>query len=140
MAIVFFCQSCGARFDVPDRMSGRTGRCNKCGQTMAVPQATELASMAAAPAVAAKAAAKAAAVAAPPRPKAAPAPVASRAEAESDISLKPITEEDIPIVRRVFKAKDPLDDDLGDSKPYAVNAPVAPQVQWRVSGKLAGKL
>ena len=52
MGIVFFCQSCGARFEVPDRMAGKKGRCKKCGQYMPVPKAEQLASMAAMPALA----------------------------------------------------------------------------------------
>ncbi len=32
MGIVFFCQSCGARFEVDARMAGKKGRCKKCGQ------------------------------------------------------------------------------------------------------------
>ena len=32
MSIVFFSQSCGARFEVEARMAGKRGRCKKCGQ------------------------------------------------------------------------------------------------------------
>ena len=53
MGIVFFCQSCGARFEVDPRMAGKTGRCKKCGQTMSIPRAEQIASIAAMPALAA---------------------------------------------------------------------------------------
>ena len=55
MNIVFFCQSCGARFEVPPASAGKKGRCKSCGQMMTVPQAQELASMVAMPALAAAA-------------------------------------------------------------------------------------
>ena len=55
MGIVFFCQSCGARFEVDPRMAGKKGHCKKCGQYMAIPRAEEIASMAAMPALAAQA-------------------------------------------------------------------------------------
>ena len=53
MGIVFFCQSCGSRFEVDPRMAGKKGRCKKCGQHMAIPRAEEIASMSAMPALAA---------------------------------------------------------------------------------------
>ena len=52
MNIVFFCQSCGARFEVDPRMAGKKGHCKKCGQYMSIPRAEEIASMAAMPALA----------------------------------------------------------------------------------------
>jgi hypothetical protein len=52
MGIVFFCQSCGARFEVDAKIAGKKGRCNKCGQTMSVPRAEQLASMVGMPALA----------------------------------------------------------------------------------------
>ena len=52
MNIVFFCQSCGSRFEVDPRAAGKQGRCKKCGQRMTVPKAEEIASMAAMPALA----------------------------------------------------------------------------------------
>jgi hypothetical protein len=51
MGIVFFCQSCGARFEVSPQMAGKKGRCRKCSQEMTVPRAEELASMSAMPAL-----------------------------------------------------------------------------------------
>lgn len=52
MSIVFFCQSCGARFEVPERIAGKKGHCKKCGQMMTIPRAEHLASRAAIPALA----------------------------------------------------------------------------------------
>ena len=49
MSIVFYCQNCGARFDVDDRAAGKQGRCKHCRQKMVVPQAGTLASLAATP-------------------------------------------------------------------------------------------
>ena len=37
MPISFPCESCGARFTVPDEAAGRKGRCKKCGAWCAVP-------------------------------------------------------------------------------------------------------
>src|ERR1700734_2959357 len=45
MGIVFFCHSCGARFEVDPRMAGKKGRCRKCGQYTTIPRAEEIASM-----------------------------------------------------------------------------------------------
>lgn len=53
MPIVFFCQSCGSRFEVADGMAGKKGHCRTCDQRMVIPLASEIASMAAVPAVAA---------------------------------------------------------------------------------------
>src|SRR5262249_60870238 len=52
MGIVFFCQSCGARFEVDPRMAGKSGHCKKCGQLMTIPRPDEIASMVAMPALA----------------------------------------------------------------------------------------
>src|SRR5262249_18618497 len=52
MSIVFFCQSCGARFELDPRMAGKRGHCKKCGQIMTIPRAEEIASMTAMPALA----------------------------------------------------------------------------------------
>ena len=56
MGIVFFCQSCGARFEVDPRMAGKQGRCRNCGQYTTIPRAEEIVSMSAMPALAATAA------------------------------------------------------------------------------------
>src|SRR5262245_53919613 len=102
MATTFFCQSCGAGFDVPPRLAGKRGRCRKCGQHLTIPRATELASMAAMPAVAAKAAAPAApvaagaAVAAPAATgRAAPSSALGAIDSE-DVGLKPLSLDQFP--------------------------------------------
>ena len=49
MGIVFFCRSCGARFESDPRMAGKRGRCRKCGQHTTIPRPEELSVLAAAP-------------------------------------------------------------------------------------------
>ena len=44
MPIVFFCQSCGSRFEVGDGMAGKRGHCRTCDQRMIIPLASEIAS------------------------------------------------------------------------------------------------
>jgi len=112
MSIVFFCQSCGSRFDVDPRAAGKQGRCKKCGQRMTVPRAEEIASMAAMPALAM---AGAGAVA-----RAAPA-ANWLAQMTSKVGLAPITIDRMPAGYRKPSPYD--DDDLGDSKPYALATP-----------------
>ena len=51
MTIVFFCQSCGSRFEVGKASAGKQGNCKKCGQRMIIPKPTQLASMVAMPAI-----------------------------------------------------------------------------------------
>jgi hypothetical protein len=51
MGIVFFCQSCGSRFEVDPHLAGKKGRCRKCGQYTKIPLAEEIVSMTAMPAV-----------------------------------------------------------------------------------------
>jgi len=113
MSIVFFCQSCGARFEVGARMAGKRGHCKKCGQFMSIPRAEEIASMAAMPALAS---AGAGAVAGP-------APAANwLARMTSQVGLAPITIDRMPASRK--KPSMFPEDDLGDSKPYALARPV----------------
>ncbi len=52
MNIVFFCQSCGARFEVAPSFAGKHGRCRQCGEKMTIPARGAAASVAAAPATA----------------------------------------------------------------------------------------
>jgi hypothetical protein len=130
MNIVFFCQSCGARFEVDARMAGKQGRCKKCGQRMSIPQAAELASMASMPALALAAAPSGPASSAAVPVGAGAAAGAPRGlswlrAATSNVGLAPITVDRMPLAPR--KAT-PLDDSLGDSKPYALAAPVS---EWR---------
>jgi len=51
MNIIFFCQSCGSRFEVGAGHAGKRARCKHCGQQTTIPAAKELASMTAMPAV-----------------------------------------------------------------------------------------
>jgi hypothetical protein len=143
MNTVFFCQSCGARFEIPPTSAGKRGRCKSCGQMMTIPKAQELASMMAIPALAPEAVG--AGVGGGPR-LAAVKPAAPEvktgksldwlAAAGSDVALKPLTIDSMPIggARRPIKPK--YDDDLGDSKPYALAEPIRPSV-GRPSGKPA---
>jgi hypothetical protein len=112
MNIVFFCQSCGSRFDVDARAAGRDGRCKKCGQRMTVPKAEQIASMAAMPALAA------AGGQAPGRV----APAANwLARMSSQVGLAPVT---IDRMRPAQKKPSMFAEDaLADSKPYALAKP-----------------
>lgn len=123
MSIVFFCQSCGARFDVDDRAAGKQGRCKHCHQRMVVPRAASLASLAATPHLAMSSA-----------PRGGPAAATAEAEAGSNwlaqltsqAALAPLTVDRMPGLRKPVPKPTPMDD-LGDSKPYAVVA--APKVR-----------
>jgi hypothetical protein len=112
MSIVFFCQSCGARFAVDDRAAGKQGRCKQCGQHMVVPKAEEIASMAAMPALAMAGAGGALAAVTPGGNW--------LAQVSSKVGLVPLSVDRMP---KIFRKPSPLDDDLGDSKPYALAKP-----------------
>ncbi len=115
MAIVFFCQSCGARFEVDPRMAGKRGHCKKCGQQMTIPRAEQIASMSAIPALAmAGAGAGGAGVADG-------ASIGSWLKAGvSQAVLAPITLDRMPIGYRRPSALD----DAEDSKPYVLAQPM----------------
>jgi hypothetical protein len=125
MGIVFFCQSCGARFEVDPRMAGKKGRCKKCGQFMEIPRAEQIASMAAMPALAMAGAGVGAGAAVTPR-----APVGDGAPslsswlkaAVSNVGLAPVSVDRMPIGMRRGAAVSPLDD-AEDSKPYILAGP-----------------
>ena len=134
MGIVFFCQSCGARFEVDARMAGKKGRCKKCGQYMPIPKSEHLASMSGMPALAAAgvgAGAGARAVAVPRAGALRTAGPAARGGVEalsmgdwlnasmSKIGLAPLSMAAIP--KRPF-APSALDD-AEDSKPYVLEKP-----------------
>jgi hypothetical protein len=112
MGIVFYCQSCGSRFDVDARAAGKQGRCKKCGQQMTVPRAEDIASMAAMPALAMAGAGTAAA----------PSSGASwLAAMSSRVGLAPLTIDHMPAG---YRKPSPYDEDeLADSKPYALAVP-----------------
>jgi hypothetical protein len=112
MSIVFFCQSCGSRFDVDPRASGKQGRCKKCGQRMTVPKAEEIASMAAMPALAMAGGAAGGGIAAGPN---------WLARMSSQVGLAPITMDRMLAPKK--KASMFAEDDLADSKPYALAKP-----------------
>ncbi|MDE2506443.1 MAG: hypothetical protein KGM43_04480, partial [Planctomycetota bacterium] len=40
MAIVFTCNSCGKRFEVPENLAGKTGKCRQCGALFKIPTPT----------------------------------------------------------------------------------------------------
>lgn len=101
MSIVFFCSHCGARFEVAEQAAGKSGRCKRCGERIAVPAATP----------------KPAAVAAPQAGGAGPAWLDHMS---SQVALAPLTIDRVPGVRKRDPKAPPIDDDLGDSKPYAM--------------------
>ena len=126
MKTVFFCNSCGVRFEVEARLAGKTARCKKCGQKIVIPKPAELASMALpAAAPAAPEAAPRLAPAAPRLTPAAPAVAARRATwveaVTSQVGLAPITDEGPATARMPAPKPTPLDDEE-DSKPYTVIA------------------
>ncbi len=122
MNIVFFCQSCGARFEVDPRMAGKKGHCKKCGQYMSIPRAQEIASMAAMPALAMAEAGAVAGRAPGAGAVAGPAPATNwLARMTSQVGLAPITIDRMPAGRK--KPAMFAEDDLADSKPYALAKP-----------------
>jgi hypothetical protein len=46
MGIAFYCQNCGARFDVDERLAGKRGRCKACGQGVSIPNPQQIVSLA----------------------------------------------------------------------------------------------
>jgi hypothetical protein len=112
MSIVFFCQSCGSRFDLDPQAAGKQGRCKKCGQRMAVPKAEEIASNSAMPALATVGVGAAAGLAQGPN---------WLERVTSQVGLAPITIDRMPA--RFKKPSMFAEDDLGDSKPYALAKP-----------------
>ncbi|WZO98607.1 hypothetical protein EP7_000187 [Isosphaeraceae bacterium EP7] len=144
MAIVFFCQGCGARFDVSDDLAGRKARCKKCGHVAAVPPANPHA---------------AAAILTPrppreagsPRPMQTPRPAMAVAggtgptwldEVSVSVGLAPITAENLKPVR--MKAAGPLDNFNDDDGPdhYELASPgrKAGKAPPRLAGKPVGRL
>jgi hypothetical protein len=125
MGIVFFCQSCGARFEVDPRMAGKRGHCKKCGQYMSIPREEEIASMAAMPALAmAGAGAGVAAVGGGPAGAVGGASIGAWLKAGiSQAVLAPITLDRMPLGQKKPTKPSPLDD-AEDSKPYVLAQPV----------------
>lgn len=99
MSIVFFCTACGARFEVGDAAAGKVGRCKKCGEKNTIPKTTAKAATAAA---------------------SGPNGPGWLEHMSSQVALAPMTIDRIPGVRTRSPNAPPIDEDLGDSKPYAV--------------------
>jgi hypothetical protein len=124
MSIVFFCQSCGSRFDVNPRMAGKKGRCKKCGRQMEVPKLEDVASRTAKPELSAVGSAAGAGSARGSSWLAEVAP--------GDVALAPLT------VDRIARLKKPSmfpEDDLADSKPYLLADP-----ERRSSGRVVSQV
>jgi hypothetical protein len=126
MSIVFFCQSCGARFEVDPRMAGKRGHCKKCGQIMTIPRGEELASMTAMPALALAGAGGGAGLVAGNGPAGAAAGPSISSWLKAGLSnavLAPITLDRMPLGFKRPTKPSPLDD-AEDSKPYVLAQPV----------------
>jgi hypothetical protein len=132
MGIVFFCQSCGARFEVDSRMAGKKGRCKKCGQMMSIPRAEDLSSMTAMAVPAAAGAGAAVAVGAGAGAVSAKGAGAGAGGSSigswlkggiSKVALAPITVDRMPIGQKRPYLPSALDD-AEDSKPYVLAQPV----------------
>src|SRR5262249_30104501 len=122
MSIVFFCQSCGARFEVADRAAGKKGRCKQCGQIVKIPQAEQLVSHRGMPAVTASALAGGSTRS----DDGASSPLTSwLKDGNTDVGLAPlsVTVKRLPSEWKRGGAPSPIDDDLGDSKPYLLKKP-----------------
>jgi hypothetical protein len=136
MANVFFCQGCGARFDVPDELAGRKARCKKCGLVAVIPKATPVS------AVEARAPRGAGAPRAIETPKPAMA-VASGGgpswidEASVSVGLAPITAQNLRPVK-LAKAG-PLDNFDDDGGPDHYDLANAGRKQSKAPPRLAGK-
>jgi DNA-directed RNA polymerase subunit RPC12/RpoP len=110
MSIVFFCQSCGSRFNVDPRMAGKAGRCKQCGEKMTVPKREEAAVAAPRPVPAMAGAGSA---------KGAPGSWVGELDADK-ISLAPLT---IDGMKGIKKPSMFAEDEQEDSSPYALAQP-----------------
>lgn len=104
MSIIFFCSHCGARFEVAEKAAGKPGRCKRCGAQITVPAAS----------------AKPEPVAAAAAPAGGEGGPAWLERMSSQVALAPLTVDRVPGVRKRDPKAPPIDDDLGDSKPYAM--------------------
>jgi hypothetical protein len=131
MGVVFFCQSCGSRFEVEARLAGKKGRCKHCGQYMTVPKAEQLASSASMPAMA-MAGAGVGAVAAgrlsslgnagPGARVAAPGAQSMRDWLNASVSKIGLAPLSVPAMKKRAFLPSALDD-AEDSKPYVLEKP-----------------
>jgi DNA-directed RNA polymerase subunit RPC12/RpoP len=167
MGIVFFCQACGARFEVEERLAGKKGRCKYCGQVTIVPKAEHLSAVFSlkplsapghayqpelsrvrhggsteAPAThsARRAPAQRAAAIArarAPVDAAAPAMPGWLEQSMSKIGLAPITADQIAIGRKPGRATSPLDT-AADLKPYSLVKPDRREAHRARGGRPAG--
>ncbi len=145
MAIVFFCQSCGSRFEVDSKLAGKRGHCKNCGQMMSIPRAEALASMVAmpAPAMAAAAAAPARPAAPAARPSVGTGPRSPGNDslgwlktAATNVGLSPLTIENLSLRR---KPQTPgqlaaAEFDREDSKPYNIGEMAAAEKRAKAKG------
>jgi hypothetical protein len=120
MVIVFFCQSCGARFEVAAKMAGKKGHCKKCGQMMTIPLAEQLASMNSIPALAGAGVGVG---------SAGPSIGGWLRSGGMSAALAPITVDGM----RFGSKKASRFDDVGDSKPYTLARPM-PKSRGGASG------
>jgi hypothetical protein len=124
MGIVFFCQSCGARFEVAPQLAGKKGRCKKCSQFMTVPRAEQLASMSAMPALVLSGAVARTGGNARPATGTGEMSIGSLIKAGiSQVGLVALSAERMPV--RPFLASALADGE--DSKPYAMAQPLVRQ-------------
>ena len=124
MGIVFFCQSCGSRFEVDPRMTGKRGHCKKCGQIMTIPRGEEIASMSAIPALALAGGGAGPAAGGRPAGPAVGSSIGAWLQAGlSNAVLAPITLDRMPLGQRRPTKPSPLDD-AEDSKPYVLAQPI----------------
>jgi len=120
MSIVFYCQSCGARFEVASNLAGKNGRCNRCGSRFRIPESSEVAARSASSKV-------------PPAKVAAVATSGSWiAAVNSNVGLKPITLDRIPVTR-LSRPKAAEVDDFDDSEPYKLAEPVRSILRGRAT-------
>ncbi len=131
MNIVFFCQSCGSRFEVPPKFACKKGNCKKCGQRMTIPRAEEIASMSAMPALALAGVGAGGAALARPSAEAGGASIGSWLKGGiSQAGLAPLSLSELqPRPMRPSAL-----DDAEDSKPYVLAKPIHEQ-RGRVRGR-----
>lgn len=122
MGIVFFCQSCGSRFEVDPSMAGKRGRCRRCGQHTVIPGADEIASMTAIPVLAAAAPGVGASAgrAAASGLDAPPSIAAWLKAGISQVGLAPLSVDRMPLPRPTLPS---ALEDGEDSRPYALADP-----------------
>ncbi len=113
MGLVFFCQGCGSRFDVPESRAGHPASCARCGRRTVIPGPVE------------------------------PVSAVSASEPFTDVGLKPLTVDSLPVLPRLPLQLDPLADvPDDDEKPYTfATAEMVPPVVAQLSSPVpAGKV